>query len=498
MTDQALLSARGMAKAFGPIRALSGVDLDVYAAEVHAVCGENGAGKSTLMKILVGSVKPDEGQMTLAGMPFAPTSPADATAAGIGIVYQERSLMPNISVAENINIATDGLGSGPLVDGRRMRERARELLKLLGSDVDVDATVGKLSVARQQAVEIAKALARGPKILILDEPTSSIGAEAAKSLFVRLQRLRDEGMAIVYISHHLDEVFQIAQRITVLRDGEQRGSFPAGDLDEDRLVSLMVGRNYSYSRQRRRVAQVSGGAALRVEGLTRQGQFQDVDLEVRHGEIVALTGLVGAGRTELAEAMFGLRRPEAGRVLLEGRPLPSGRPDIAIERGLCMLTEDRKLGLFQAMSLRANIVAPSIRHFGSLIGFDDSRGRAVAQAYVQNLGIRARSVDAPVSSLSGGNQQKVLFAMWLATNPRILIVDEPTKGIDVAAKDEVHSILLDLAERGTAILLISSDQPEVRRLADRILVMRRGRLVAELAGEAAEEEIVAYAAGARS
>ena len=498
MSEQALLEAVGIVKSFGPIKALRGVDLSVYPAEIHAVCGENGAGKSTLMKILVGSVKADEGAMRLNGGVYAPASPAAATAAGIGIVYQERSLMPNITVAENINLATDGMGDGHFVNRHRMRDRARELLAQLDSDVDVDAIVAKLSVARQQAVEIAKALARSPKILILDEPTSSIGAEAAKSLFNRLRRLRDEGLAIVYISHHLDEVFQIADRVTVLRDGEGRGTLPASELDEDRLVSLMVGRDYSHSRQRRESTNARGPIVLKVEGLTRQPQFQDVSLEVREGEIVALTGLVGAGRTELAEAIFGLRRAEAGQVLLDGRALPAGRPDLAIERGLCMLTEDRKVGLFQAMSVRANIVAPSLRQFGPPVAFDDAKARSVANAYVEELSIRTRSIDAPVSSLSGGNQQKVLFAMWLATKPRVLIVDEPTKGIDVAAKDEVHSILLGLAQGKTGILLISSDQPEVRRLADRILVMRRGRLVAELAGDAPEEEIVAYAAGARA
>jgi ABC-type sugar transport system ATPase subunit len=436
--------------------------------------------------------------MRLNGQIYSPTSPAAATAAGIGIVYQERSLMPNISVAENICLATDGLGTGPLVDRNRMRQRASELLGLLNSDVAVDAIVGKLSVARQQVVEIAKALARSPKILILDEPTSSIGAEAAHSLFSRLRRLRDDGLAIVYISHHLDEVFQIADRVTVLRDGEGRGTLPARGLDEDRLVSLMVGRDYSHSRERRDTTSSHGTVVLRVEGLTRRRQFQNIDLEVRQGEIVALTGLVGAGRTELAECIFGLHGYDAGRVLVEGRPLLGGRPDIAIQRGLCMLTEDRKFGLFQAMSVKANIVAPSIRHFGSPIRFDDAKARSIAKAYVDELSIRTESVEAPVSTLSGGNQQKVLFAMWLATNPSVLIVDEPTKGIDVAAKDEVHSFLLRLAEKNTGILLISSDQPEVRRLADRILVMRRGRLVAELSGEVAEETIVAYASGARS
>ena len=493
-----VVSARGIYRSFGAVQALRDVALDLHSGEIHAICGENGAGKSTMMAILAGSLQPDRGELRLDGAPFAPPGPAEAAQAGIGIVYQERSLLPNLSVAENICIGTDAAGTGWLLNRAQMRERANALLEALDPGIEPHELVGNLGTARQQVVEIAKALARRPKILILDEPTSSIGSEATTRLFSILRRLRSEGLAIVYISHHLDEIFDIADRVTVLRDGEGRGTWLVSEMDEQRLVSEMVGRTYSHTREERR-AQVSsdGHALLEVGRLTSYGLFYDIDLEVRKGEIVALTGLVGAGRTEAGEGIFGTRTVDKGRVSVAGVTLPAGRPDISIAKGLGMLTEDRKEGgLFTEMSLQANIAAPNLKRLSRLYVNDDE-ARDLARKYLLELRIRAPSIDTPVSSLSGGNQQKVLLAMWLATKPKVLIVDEPTKGVDVGAKDEIHRILASLAEEGTGILLISSDQAEIHRLADRVLVMRRGRIVTELAGDVGEEEVVAYASGAK-
>jgi rhamnose transport system ATP-binding protein len=497
LTEQPVLSAIGVSRRFGAVVALKGVDLDVYAGEVHAICGENGAGKSTLMAILAGSLRPDSGELRLDAKPFSPANPAEATAAGIGIVYQERSLLPNMSVAENICLGTVSLGRGWLVDRPSMSRRSTELLSGLDPGIDPSALVGNLSVAHQQVVEIAKATAREPRILILDEPTASIGVEAAKRLFAITRRMRARGLAVVYISHHLDEVFRIADRVTVLRNGERIGTWPVADIDEQRLVSAMVGRSYSHGSYVRS-GQAGADHKLVVHGLSRPGEFENVSLEVRSGEILALAGLVGAGRTEVGETIFGVRRPQRGSILLEGRPLPPGRPDVAIRRGLCMLTEDRKeRGLFLDMAIRDNVAAPNLWRLTRL-GLVDGRSlRRTARRFLDELRIRAPSIDVVASSLSGGNQQKLLLAMWLAARPRLLIVDEPTKGVDVGARDEIHRFLASMADQGAGILLISSDQAEVHRLADRVLVMRRGCIVAELPARASEEDIVAFASGAR-
>jgi rhamnose transport system ATP-binding protein len=493
------LEIEGVHKAYGPIRALRHVSLVIRPGEIHAVCGENGAGKSTLLKILAGSVRADGGAMTLRGAEYAPSGPTDAMRAGVAIVYQERSLMPNVSVAENIAVGTNAIGDGMLVNRSRMRATARELVRRLGAAINPDRPVGQLPVALQQIVEIAKALARQPSILMLDEPTSSIGAESRADLFRLLRKLRADGLGIVYISHHLDEVFEIADRISVLRDGESRGTWTTSDLNEAALVQHMVGRAYSHEREKGGEQLLSDRRPLlEVSQISRDGEFRDISLTVHAGEIVALAGLVGAGRSEVGEAIFGMRARDHGEVRLEGRSLPPRRPDISIARGLATLSEDRGLALFEGMSIKANVAAASLRRLGSRVGLDDRAARVLAERYLADLSIRAGSVDQPLSSLSGGNRQKVLVAMWLATDPHVLIVDEPTKGVDVGAKEDIHRILLGLAANGAGILLISSDGAEVHRLADRVLVMRRGQIVAELPGGASEEHVMAYASGARA
>lgn len=501
VTAEPVLTARGVSRSFGAVRALAGVDLDVHAGEVHAICGENGAGKSTLMAILAGSLRPDSGELHLDGRRYAPASAAQGAAAGIAIVYQERSLLPDVSVAENICALTEHAGGGFLLQRRRMRQTARELLSGFDPSIDPERPAGRYTVAQQQVIEIAKAEARRPRILILDEPTASIGAEAKDQLFTIIRQLRGRGLAVVYISHHLDEVFQVADRVTVLRNGERAGMWRVAETDERRLAAAMTGRSL-----RGELEPGQAGAAereraerplLEVAGLARTGEFTGISFEVYPGEIVALAGLVGAGRTEVGETVSGIRRAEAGSVRFDGRPLPAGDPAAAIARGVCMMTEDRKdSGLFLDMTIRANIAAPSLARLrrGPLV--NDRSSRDLALHYMRRLQIRAPSAETPVSRLSGGNQQKVLIAMWLATDPRVLIADEPTKGVDVGAKDEIHHILAALREEGAGVLLISSDPRETRRLADRVLVMRKGRIVAELPGDVTEGEIVAYASGA--
>lgn len=498
MTGEAVLQARDVCRSFGAVRALDHIDLDINPGEIHAICGENGAGKSTLMAILAGSLRPDSGSLLLDGRRYAPATAAEGTAAGIAIVYQERSLMPDISVTENICMLTPHAGRGFLLQRERMRTAAVELLAQLDPSIEPDRPVRACTVAQQQVIEIAKAEARRPRILILDEPTASIGAEAKAHLFTILRQLRMRGLAICYISHHLDEVFEVAERVTVLRNGRRIGTWPVAEVDERQLVSAMVGREMAeLSAGTAPTMERSGEPLLQVAGLTRPGEFADVTFDVYPGEIVALAGLVGAGRTEVGETIAGIREPASGTIRLAGRPLPAGRPTAAIQRGLCMMTEDRKdSGLFLDMPIRDNIAAPSLTRLGRGPLVDDRGSRDLALHYLRRLQIRAPSIETPVSQLSGGNQQKVLIAMWLATDPRILIADEPTKGVDVGAKDEIHHILGALRDEAAGVLLISSDPRETCRLADRILVMRKGRIVTELSGDVAEGEVVAYASGA--
>ena len=496
-----IFEARQISRSFAAVRALTAVDLAVRAGEIHALCGENGAGKSTLMAIFAGALEPDQGSMEIDGRRYAPASPLEARRAGIAIVYQERSLMGNISVAENICMTLPLAGGRFLLSKREMAANARRLLRDLDHTLSPNALVADYGIARQQVVEIAKALAREPRMLILDEPTASIDADARAHLFAILRRLRSRGLGIVYISHHLDEVYEIADRVSVLRNGRLVGTWPVAEIDSQRLAREMVGRALATTPAAHggpgAASGAKTGAALAVEALAREGDFANIDLAVRSGEIVGLGGLVGAGRTKLGESIFGLRMPDRGTVRLAGRVLPRGRPDLSVRRGLALVTEDRKeTGLFMEKSVRDNIAAPSLGLIGKGPLVDDRFADALAAEYCQRLGIRTPSIQTRIGDLSGGNQQKVLIAMWLATRPAVLIVDEPTKGIDVGAKAEIHRLLVALRDQGLAILLISSDHREVVSLSDRILVMRKGRLVASLPAGASADELVAYASGA--
>ncbi|MFF1498729.1 sugar ABC transporter ATP-binding protein [Streptomyces sp. NPDC058316] len=496
-TDRAapVLALSDVSKSFGAVRALQDVSLSLRPGEVHALAGENGAGKSTLIKTLAGVHRPDGGQVLLDGRPVVFHGPADARAAGIAVIYQEPTLFPGLSIAENIFMGRQprrGLGR---IDHRAVREATEGLMRRLGVELSPDRPARGLSIADQQIVEIAKALSFDARVLIMDEPTAALtGGETAR-LFSVVRTLRDQGAAVLFISHRLDEIFELCERVTTLRDGHLISSGPLTGLTEDDLVRRMVGRDLEdlYPKQDAAV----GDVALSVGRLTREGVFRDVSFEVRRGEIVALAGLVGAGRTEVAQAVFGVDRADAGEVRVAGTVLRPGSPAAAMAAGLALVPEDRRQrGLVMELSIERNIGLTGLGELrrGGLVRRALEHERAADWAVRLQLKY-SRLADA-VGVLSGGNQQKVVLAKWLATEPSVLIVDEPTRGIDVGTKAEVHRLLSSLAADGLAVLMISSDLPEVIGMADRVLVMREGRLVAELPrGGATEETVMAAATG---
>ncbi len=487
------LAMRGVSKSFGAVNALRDVRLDLFAGEVHGLVGENGAGKSTLVKVLAGAHPPDAGALTLHGHPLGLTGPADARAAGIAVIYQEPTLFADLSVAENIFIGRQPLRSLRRIDTAAMRARSLELFRRLGVHLEPDRLARGLSIADQQLVEIAKALSFDARILVMDEPTAALSGVEVERLFAVVRSLRDAGGAVLFISHRFDEVFALCDRITVMRDGRWVSTDAAADLTVDTVVRRMVGRDVSFLYPKN--ATQPGDLALEVRGLTRRGVFADVSFSVRAGEIVALAGLVGAGRSEVVRAVFGVDRPDTGEVRVAGRRLPSGRPAAAIAAGLALVPEDRRQqGLVMALSVERNATLTrrwKLSRYG-LLGRAAER-RAAAE-WTRRLQVNAGRLADAVSMLSGGDQQKVVLAKWLSTTPRVLIVDEPTRGIDVGTKAEVHRLLSQLAADGVAVLMVSSELPEVLGMADRVLVMHEGRLVSEIPREQADEESVMFAA----
>ncbi|MGW8064227.1 sugar ABC transporter ATP-binding protein [Streptomyces ziwulingensis] len=491
----AVLALEGVSKSFGAVRALRDVTLRLYAGEAHALAGENGAGKSTLIKTLAGVHRPDTGTVLLDGEPVDFHGPADARDAGIAVIYQEPTLFPDLSVAENIFIGRQPRRSLGRVDHRTVRSAAAGLFARLGVALDPDQPARGLSIADQQLVEIAKALSFDARVLIMDEPTAALTGSEVARLFGVVETLREQGAAVLFISHRLEEIFELCQRVTTLRDGARIASEPLSGLDEDGLVRRMVGRDLEelYPKQRTRIGEV----ALRVRRLTREGVFTDVSFDVRRGEILGLAGLVGAGRSEVARAVFGVDRFDGGEVEVLGQKLPPGAPSLAMAAGLALVPEDRRAqGLVMDMSIERNIgltgFAATSR--AGLMSRRAERSRAVDWA--TRLQVKYTRLGDVVGTLSGGNQQKVVLAKWLATAPQVLIVDEPTRGIDVGTKAEVHRLLSSLAADGVAVLMISSDLPEILGMADRVLVMHEGRLTAEIPrAEATEETVMAAATG---
>ncbi|SEU37376.1 sugar ABC transporter ATP-binding protein [Nonomuraea wenchangensis] len=494
MEDTPVLSLLQVSKAFGAVRAVREVSLELRAGEAHALAGENGAGKSTLVKILSGVHRPDSGRILLDGQPVEFAGPADAQRAGVAVIYQEPTLFPDLSVMENIFMGRQPRARLGL-DRRAMRAATAELFGRLGVHLDPDRPARGLSIADQQLVEIAKALSRQARVLVMDEPTAALSGQEVARLFGVAGTLREQGVALLFISHRLEEIFELCQRVTTLRDGALVATDPIGDLTPDALVRRMVGRELEALFPKQDTT--AGEVALSVRRLTREGVFTDVSFEVRRGEIVALAGLVGAGRSEVARAVFGIDRWDAGAVEVDGRRLRPARPTAAMAAGLALVPEDRRQqGLVMDLSIERNIGLAGLTALrrGPLISRLAERERA--RDWAVRLRLKFARLGDPVNVLSGGNQQKVVLAKWLARRPSVLIVDEPTRGIDVGTKAEVHRLLSELAASGVAVLMISSELPEVLGMADRVLVMHEGRLVAELdRAEASEESVMAAATG---
>ncbi|MDJ1136299.1 sugar ABC transporter ATP-binding protein [Streptomyces iconiensis] len=492
-----VLALKGVSKSFGSVRALRDISLELRAGESHALAGENGAGKSTLIKTLAGVHRPEAGTVLLDGEPAVFHGPADARDAGIAVIYQEPTLFADLSIAENIFMGRQPRRTLGRIDHAAVHAATGALMERLGVDLDPGRTARGLSIADQQIVEIAKALSFDARVLIMDEPTAALTGSETARLFSVVETLRTEGAAVLFISHRLGEIFDLCRHVTTLRDGQLVASEPLEGLTEDELVRRMVGRDLGelYPKQEAR----PGGTALTVRRLTREGVFRDVSFDVREGEIVALAGLVGAGRSEVAQAVFGVDRADAGEVRVNGQALRAGSPTAAMRAGLALVPEDRRqLGLVMDASIERNIGLTGLRQLRTRGLVRRAGERARASDWALRLSLKYGRLSDPVGFLSGGNQQKVVLAKWLATEPSVLIVDEPTRGIDVGTKAEVHRLLSSLAADGLAVLMISSDLPEVLGMADRVLVMHEGRLVAEIPRAQADEESVMAAATGRA
>jgi simple sugar transport system ATP-binding protein len=496
-----ILSMHRIDKAFPGVQALEGVDFELNPGEIHALVGENGAGKSTLIKVLTGVDQPDQGTITFDGQDVHVRSPQHAQALGISTVYQEVNLCPNLSVAENILIGREPRTWGR-IDHPAMDRRAREIL--LGLDIDVDVTqpLGSYSVAIQQMAAIARALdIASARVLILDEPTSSLDAHETEQLFAVMRKLRSEGRSIVFITHFLDQVYAVADRITVLRNGRLVGTYPTADLPRLDLIARMLGRNLTELDDMTRIRLASkpdesGEARLVATGLGRDGSIQPFDLELRAGEVVGLAGLLGSGRTELASLLFGIEKPDSGSLTVDGTAVTDYSPIRSIGRGVALCPEDRKAeGIVDDLTVRENIVLAVQAGRGWLRHLSLAEQYEIADHYIELLRIATPSADQPVRTLSGGNQQKVILARWLATNPQVLILDEPTRGIDIGAKAEVQRLVLSLAEEGRSCVFISSELDEILRTSHRIVVMRDRAKVNEFDGEVGEHRLMQAIAG---
>ena len=491
-----LFEMQDIGKSFPGVRALDGVSFDLRAGEVHALLGENGAGKSTLVKIMSGVYRPDRGAIRLNGETVKITDPTYAQILGIIPVHQELHLEPYLSVAENIFLGRQPLGRLGFIDHRRMNREAAALLDRLGVFLDPEAIVESLSVAQRQIIAIARAASATAKIVIFDEPTSSLTDRESNLLFEMIGRLRSQGLGIIYISHRMEEIFRLCDRVTVLRDGCYVATRKVSETTMPDLIGMMVGRDLSEV-PRRQGAQI-GETVLDVRGLSKRGLLNDISFSVRRGEIVGIAGLVGAGRTELARAIFGDLDVDGGEIRVENRKVPPGHsPRGAILVGIGLVPEDRKeQGLVPGLSVRENISMARLKALSRLSILNMRKERDLAETYVRKLAIKTPGIEQKATYLSGGNQQRLVIGKWLATHPKLLIVDEPTRGIDVGAKAEIHSLLRDLASDGMAIMMISSDLPEVLAMSDRVLVMHQGRIAADIPGEeATQETVMHYATG---
>jgi ABC-type sugar transport system ATPase subunit len=496
------LDMHNISKTYPGVKALSQVALEVRLGEVHAIAGENGAGKSTLMKIMTGVIRADAGGVIrIENVPTLIKNPVHARALGISIIHQELSMVENLTVAENIFLAREPLGRGGFIAAKQMNENARSVLSELEIDIDPKTPMAKLSIGQKQMIEIARAISYHSKIIIMDEPTASLSHHESTTLLRVIKKLRGENIGIVYITHRLEEIFQIADHVTVLRDGKTVDSRPIAQMTKDILIHKMVDRELSEFFGDH-VSHATKDVLMSVRGLTmkhaspHQAYVTDVSFDLHKGEVLGFFGLIGAGRTEIMEMIFGLR-PYSGDIKIDGKPVKLKDPASAIENGIGFVTEDRKMqGLVLSMKVRENF---SLTHLSDYCSFDfvnRQKESAKSSNFVQELGIKTPSIEENVNNLSGGNQQKVVIAKWVARRPRILIVDEPTRGIDVGAKAEVHALLARLAEQGFSIIVISSDLPEVLAVSDRVLVIRQGRINGELnRAEATQERVMLAATG---
>ena len=492
-----VLEMRNVTKRFPGVLALNNVQLDLRPGEVHCLVGENGAGKSTLMKILAGAQPMDSGEILMSGEPVHIHSPHHAQQLGISMIYQEFNLSPYLSVAENIFLGREPrLGRTPFIHWSKMYGDARDILARIRVDLDVRKPVNECSVAQQQMIEIGKAMSFNSKIIVMDEPSATLTDHELRALFDLIKGLRRQGIGLIYISHRLEEVFEIGSRLTVMRDGEYIGTHKVCDLNRDDIIRMMVGRELKDEFPKEIFT--PGAELMRVERLARTGAFKDVSFNLRAGEIVGLTGLVGAGRTEVARAIFGADKIDGGQIYLDGKAITVRSPQDAIRQGIGLLTEDRKgQGLVLGMTVRENTSLANLKSLVKFLFVDRRRERAITEQYVRELQIKTPSIEQVTQNLSGGNQQKVVLAKWLFTQSRVLIFDEPTRGIDVGAKVEIYKLMNDLARKGVSILMISSELPEVLGMCDRVLVMHEGRLAGELARkDATQERIMQLATGA--
>ena len=491
--QEVILRMQGIRKTFPGVVALDNVNLDVRSGTVHSLMGENGAGKSTLMKCLIGMYTPDEGTVELAGDIVRFKDTKDGLEHGISMIHQELSPVPEMMVAENIWLGREPRGRLGLLSPAAMFRKTRELFDEWKIDIDPRARMKDLTVSKQQMVEIAKAISYDAKIIIMDEPTSAIPEREVAHLHGMIKRLTDFGVAIIYITHKMDEVFRISDDITVFRDGKHVGSYPAKELDRDKLIKLMVGRELTdlFPKEEAEIGEV----VLSVKGLNRGAVVKDVSFELHRGEILGLAGLMGAGRTEVLETIFGIEKADSGEVVLNGKTLRIKQPSDAIRAGMALLTEDRKLnGIMGVLSVRDNITAAALPRYSPRGVLRVGEMRKDSEDQREKLRIKTPSLSQLIKNLSGGNQQKALISRWLLTVPDVLMIDEPTRGIDVGAKSEIHRLMSMLAQEGKAIIMVSSELPEVLGMSDRILVMHEGRISGELSREEANQESVMHLA----
>lgn len=480
--DPVAVRMTGISKSFSGIRVLHEVDFELRKGEVHALVGGNGAGKSTLMKILQGVYTPDEGQIAVDGQPVEIRSPHDARALGIGMIFQEFSLIPTLTVAQNIFLGHEPRAAGGFIDDRASVRSARELFAEMGEEIDPNARMLDLGTGYWQLTEIAKALAQDARVLIMDEPTSSLTATEANSLFALVRRLKERGISIIYISHRMDEIFRITDRITVLRDGRHILTQDTAALTMNQVIDAIVGKSMEQAFEwRERFVDRSAAPLLQVRNLSAGRRVQDVSFDLYPGEILGLAGLMGSGRTELARAIFGIDRVDSGEILIRGQRVAIGTPEEAISAGVSLVPEDRRIqGLVLDHSVKNNLLLPLLDRLDRAGIIDDRRGDRMAGSIVEDLSIKTSSIATSVRLLSGGNQQKVVIGKWLATKPDILIMDEPTAGVDIQAKTEILGVIRELADRGKGIIVISSELVELLAVSDRLLVLRDGRVIREI------------------